>query len=63
MPHAEHSCVRLHRDVPEHQLLVGATGTVVGVYSDGVGYEVEFIDPGTDRTIAVVTLTTADSHG
>lgn len=60
MPHAEHSCVRLTRAVPEHQLLVGALGTVVHVYPDDDAYEIEFVDGATERTLAVVTLTAED---
>ena len=37
----EHAVVRLVRNVPEHQLLAGAIGTVVHVY-ERAGYEVEF---------------------
>lgn len=46
--------VVLRRDLPEHELLAGDVGTVVGVYGSG-GYEVEFTAP-EGETIAVVTL-------
>lgn len=39
----EHAVVRLCRDLPVDELKAGDTGTVVHVYEDSAGYEVEFI--------------------
>ncbi len=55
----ELSRVALTRDVPEAGLPAGATGCVVGAYSDGIGFEVEFVRPD-GTTIAVLTLEAAD---
>lgn len=35
--------VALTEDLPEHHLKAGDTGTVVDVYRDGEGYQVEFM--------------------
>lgn len=51
--------VALVRAVPDVGLAAGAVGTVVGVYADGIGYEVEFTE-GDGHTAAVLTLTAAD---
>jgi hypothetical protein len=50
----EHEVIVLRHDVPEHGLLGGDVGAVVGVYSGG-GYEVEFTAAEGD-TVAVLTL-------
>jgi hypothetical protein len=42
-------------DLPEHKLTAGDIGTVVLVYGDGRGYEVEFMMLD-GETIAVTTL-------
>ena len=44
--------LRVAKHVDEGDLPAGSQGTVVGVYSDGAGYEVEFVQP----ISAVVTL-------
>ena len=54
----EHSRVRLRRAVPQEGLEAGAKGTVVHVYNDGAGYEVEFVAG--RKTPAVVTLEPSD---
>ncbi len=54
----ELSRVVLTRDLPDHGLAAGDVGTVVDVYADGAGYEVEFTSL-RGETIAVVTLTGA----
>ena len=51
----EHDIVVLTEDVPEEQLTAGDVGTVVHIYKNGEGYEVEFMTL-TGRTIAVATL-------
>ena len=55
---AELSPVTLKRpvDVQGRRLPVGARGTVVAAYRDGIGFEVEFLDP----FHAVVTLEADD---
>ncbi|ORU97253.1 hypothetical protein AWC04_18390 [Mycolicibacterium fallax] len=55
----ELSRVALTRPVPAYGLPAGTVGAVVGAYSDGVGYEVEFV-AADGRTIAVLTLTADD---
>lgn len=50
----ERARVRLRRAVPQHGLAVGAKGTVVHVYDEGAGYEVEFVAG--RKTPAVATL-------
>jgi Domain of unknown function (DUF4926) len=47
--------VALLEDLPAHGLEAGDVGTVVLVYHDGEGYEVEFMDAD-GRTLAVETL-------
>lgn len=47
--------VALKRDIPEHGLVRGHVGTVVHIYDDGAGYEVEFI-LASGETVAVLTL-------
>ncbi|MGD1275991.1 MAG: DUF4926 domain-containing protein [Tepidisphaeraceae bacterium] len=51
----EHERVVLTRDVPAEGLQAGDVGTVVHVYGDGLGCEVEFLTL-EGRTAAVVTL-------
>jgi hypothetical protein len=51
--------VVLTRDIPEEQLEAGDVGTVVGVYSNPPGYEIEF-STFTGETIVVVAVS-ADS--
>ena len=47
--------VALTRNLPEHGLIAGDIGAVVGVHQDGKGYTLEFMSlDGT--TIAIVTL-------
>lgn len=55
----EHSLVVLTHDLPGHQLSAGDLGTVVHVYGQGLGYEVEFADR-PEGTSAVITLTPED---
>ncbi len=52
----ELSLVVLIKSIPEHSLMAGDVGTVVHVYPEAKGYEVEFIT-GQGKTIAVITLT------
>jgi hypothetical protein len=55
----EHALVVLDCDPPHEKLSRGDVGTVVHVYRDGRGYEVEFVDGG-GRTIALVTVGPGD---
>lgn len=50
--------VVLTEDIPAHGLKAGDVGTVVMVYGEGEGYEVEFMTL-EGETIAVETLTAA----
>ncbi len=50
--------VILTTDMPENNLQKGDIGTVVMMYQNGAGYEVEFITLG-GKTIAVSTLLAA----
>ena len=52
---AEHSLVVLDVDLPHENLTRGDVGTVVHVYRDSNGYEVEFVDGG-GHTVALVTV-------
>ena len=52
---AEHSLVVLDVDPPHEKLSRGDVGTVVHVYKEGKGYEVEFVDGG-GRTVALITV-------
>ena len=52
---AEHSLVVLDYTPPDEKLTRGDVGTVVHVYKDGQGYEVEFVDGG-GQTVALVTV-------
>lgn len=54
----EHDVVVLRRELPDHGLLDGDVGAIVGVYEAG-GYEVEFTAAEGD-TVAVVTLADED---
>lgn len=47
--------VILTEDLPEYSLAAGDVGTVVDVYADGEGYEVEFCSL-TGKTIAIATV-------
>lgn len=49
--------IKLTQPLPERGLEKGKSGTIVEVLADGKAFEVEFVDPETGRTIAVVTLT------
>lgn len=51
--------VVLTRDVPEHGLKEGDVGAVVHRYSEGEGFEVEFVSA-SGETVAVLTLMRAD---
>ncbi len=51
----EHDIVVLTKDVPDEELLAGDVGTIVTIYKDGKGYEVEFTTPG-GETRCVVTV-------
>ena len=57
-PLPEHSRAVLCEDRPEAGLRVGDVGTVVHVYSEGAGYEVEFVAQ-SGHTVAVLTLPSA----
>ena len=51
--------VALTRNLPEHNLIAGDIGAVVGVHQGGKGYTLEFMSlDGT--TIAIVTLDAKD---
>jgi hypothetical protein len=52
---AEHSLVVLDAEPPHEKLTRGGVGTVVHVYKDGKGYEVEFVDGG-GHAVALVTV-------
>ena len=52
---AEHSLVVLDCEPPHEKLSRGDVGTVVHVYKEGRGYDVEFVDGG-GRTVALVTV-------
>ena len=52
---SEHSLVVLDTDPPHEKLSRGDVGTVVHVYKDGAGYEVEFVD-GAGQTVALITV-------
>ncbi len=52
---AEYDRVVLMHDLPREGLKAGDVGTVMHIYSEGKGYEVEFMALNGD-TIAVVTL-------
>ena len=56
---AEHSLVVLDADPPHENLTRGDVGTVVHVYKEGKGYEVEFVDGG-GQTVALVTVASGD---
>jgi len=56
---AEHSLVVLDCDPLHEELIRGDVGTVVYVYEDGRGYEVEFVD-GAGQTVALVTVAAED---
>jgi hypothetical protein len=58
-PVAELDTVVLKHDVPEHGLQQGDVGTVVHVYAEGHGFEVE-LATGDGSTVAVLTLASAD---
>ena len=51
----EHDRVVLTEDVPEEGLTAGDVGTVVHIYNNGEGYEVEFVTL-TGKTAAIVTV-------
>ncbi len=52
---AEHSLVVLDCDPPHDKLSKGDVGTIVHIYKEGKGYEVEFVD-GAGKTVALVTV-------
>jgi len=45
----------LHENLPEKKLYKGDIGTIVAVYNNGEGYEVEFVTF-SGETVALVTL-------
>ena len=51
--------VVLRRDFPDHGLAAGDMGTVVFLYPDGRGMEVEFLTAD-GRTVGILTLDEAD---
>jgi hypothetical protein len=53
-PLAELSIVRLRHPVPDESLQSGETGTVVHVYDEGAGYEVEFVRGHTPPVVATL---------
>jgi Domain of unknown function (DUF4926) len=58
----EYDVVRLRRPLHEHALLAGVTGTIVMVYTNPPGYEVEFCDQN-GVTLALVTLGVCEVDG
>lgn len=52
--------VILTHDIKTHGLIEGAVGVIVDVHGEGEAYEVEFVDIVSGRTIALLTLTSAD---
>lgn len=42
----EHSVVQMRHPVPAFEVLPGTKGTIVHVYTEGKGYEVEFANAG-----------------
>jgi len=50
-----YSLVQLVHDLPDRGLTAGLVGTVVEVFTDPPGYEVEFVDD-VGRTIALLAL-------
>jgi hypothetical protein len=56
---AEHSLVVLDADPPHQKLSRGDVGTVVHIYNDSKGYEVEFVDGG-GHTVALITVEAGD---
>ena len=56
---SEHSLVVLDTDPDHERLSRGDVGTVVHVYKDARGYEVEFVDGG-GSTIALITVAAKD---
>ena len=56
---SELDMVVLTSDLSEHGLQKGDVGAVVHVYGEGEAYEVEFV-AAEGRTVAILTLTTAD---
>ena len=61
LPVEESSLVVLRHDIPAHELITGAIGTIVLVYGDGEAYEVEFVRSA-GRPSALLTLS-RDSIG
>ena len=55
----EYDMVRLRRAIPEERLAQGAIGTIVMVYDDPPGFEVEFVDEH-GRMLALVSLKADD---
>ena len=55
----EHDVIALTRNLPDHGLRAGETGTVVHDYGDGETFEVEFVAEDGD-TKALLTLARAD---
>jgi len=51
--------VALTHDIGEYRLKAGDVGTVVHCYDDSLGFEVKFVTA-EGKTVAVLTLTTAD---
>jgi Domain of unknown function (DUF4926) len=51
--------VALTRNLPEHGLIAGDIGAVVGVHQEGRGYTLEFMSLD-GNTIAIVTLDAKD---
>jgi len=56
---AEHSLVVLDCEPPHEDLNRGDVGTVVHVYKEGRGYEVEIVDGG-GKTVALVIVGAGD---
>jgi len=51
----ELDCVALTVDLPEHRLRRGDIGTIVLIYGDSAGYEVEFV-ASDGSTVALITV-------
>ncbi|MEJ1961001.1 MAG: DUF4926 domain-containing protein [Gammaproteobacteria bacterium] len=58
----EYDVVRLRRPLTEHALPAGTAGTVVLVYDNPPGYEVEFTDKN-GVTLALISVRQSDADG
>jgi hypothetical protein len=61
MSFSVYDVVRLTHPLAEHSLEVGAIGTVVMVYENASGYEIEFVDSA-GATLALLSLTRGEAE-